>query len=250
MEVAHGTVGAPSLRPEHGIKFIFPPTTPSQSKLSKQTRKMEAQQELNDILNFEQLDLILSFLSDPAGAKVLRDQFVSACRIVKEKQDEAEALHRSTQSQSNLLEAKLKEFETEREAFQEQKNLEIAKLKTEQANLESLAQSLGEKFHDLTERISEVSGSVNNCKKTVGEKLQGFEDVISARASDREENVNQSLKDLFASVQHNTDDVSTMKDKSGEMATAMDSVKEHHERIETSLKAGVTKESIEDQIGP
>ncbi|PNP79519.1 hypothetical protein FNYG_07135 [Fusarium nygamai] len=211
---------------------------------------MEAQQELNDILNFEQLDLILSILPDPAGAKVLRDQFVSACRIVKAKEDEAEALHRSAQSQSNLLEAQLKELETERKAFQEQKNLEIEKLKAEQANLESLAQSLGEKFRDLTERIGEVSGNVNNCQTTVGEKLEGFEGVISARASDREENVNQSLKELLDSVQKNTDDVSTMKDKSDEMATAMNSVKEHHERIETSLRAGVTKESIKDQIGP
>ncbi|RBQ65846.1 hypothetical protein FVER14953_21764 [Fusarium verticillioides] len=211
---------------------------------------MEAQQETSRVLDLRQLDLILSFLPDPAGAKVLRAQFVSACRIVEGKEDEAKALHRSAQSQSNLLEAKLKELETEREAFQEQKNLEIEKLKTEQANLESLAQSLGERFRDLTERIGEMSGSVNNCKKTVGEKLEGFEDVISARASGREENVNQKLKDLLASVRKNTADVSTIKDKSGEMATAMDSVKENHEWIESSLRAGVTKVSIDGQIGP
>ncbi|KAF5232497.1 hypothetical protein FANTH_12958 [Fusarium anthophilum] len=211
---------------------------------------MEAQQETSRVLNLQQLDLILSLLPDPAGAKVLRDQFVSACRIVERKEDEAEAMHERAESQSKALQAQLETLQTEREAFQEQKNLETEELEAEQVKLQNIAQTLSEQFRNLATNVGEVSGNVNDCQKTVTEKLEGFREDISARASGREENVNQSLKDLHTSVKNSTDHLSTMKDKSIEMATAMASVNEEHKRIKSSLKAGVTMEGIKVEIAP
>ncbi|KAF5644481.1 hypothetical protein F52700_2480 [Fusarium sp. NRRL 52700] len=211
---------------------------------------MDAQQEASRVLNFEQLDLILSFIPDPAGAKVLRDQFVSACRNVEGKEDDANALHRSAESQSDLLQAQLKELEIERKAFDEQKKLEIDKLKSEQAKLENLARTLDERFQDLTTNVGQMAGNVNDCQKAVAEKLEGLGDVISARASGRENNVNQSLRDLLASAGKNAEGLSTMYDRSTVLATHMESVKDAQKRIESSIKDGVTMQGIKDQIAP
>ncbi|KAF5678768.1 hypothetical protein FCIRC_6382 [Fusarium circinatum] len=211
---------------------------------------MEAQQETSRVLNLQQLDLILSLLPDPAGAKVLRDQFVSACRIVERKEDEAEAMHERAESQSKALQVQLERLKTEREAFQEQKNLETEELEAERVKLQNLAQTLSEQFRNLTTNVGQVSGNVSDCQKTVAEKLEGFREDISARASGREENVNQSLRDLHNSLKKNTDDLSTVKDKSIEMATAMASVNEEHKQIKSSLNAGVTMGGIKVEIAP
>ncbi|KAF5580282.1 uncharacterized protein FSUBG_13435 [Fusarium subglutinans] len=211
---------------------------------------MEAQQETSRVLNLQQLDLILSLLPDPAGAKVLRDQFVSACRIVERKEDEAEAMHERAESQSKALQVQLERLKTEREAFQEQKNLETEELEAERVKLQNLAQTLSEQFRNLATNVGQVSGNVSDCQKTVAEKLEGFREDISARASGREENVNQSLRDLHNSVKKNTDDLSTVKDKSIEMATAMASVNEEHKQIKSSLNAGVTMGGIKVEIAP
>ncbi|RBA18435.1 hypothetical protein FPRO05_10730 [Fusarium proliferatum] len=214
---------------------------------------MDAQQETSRVLNLTQLDLILSFLPDAGGAKILRDQLVSACRMVEAKENEAQASHERAESQSNLLRDQLEELKTEREEFQKQKSLETEKLKDEQAKLKALAETLGSQFQHLSTNAGKVTERVSDWQKTVAEKLHGFEEAISHRASGREENVNllnKRVEDLLNSTKQNTKDLSSMRDKSDEMATAVDFVKEDQKRIESSLKNGVTMEGMTEQIEP
>ncbi|EXL47966.1 hypothetical protein FOCG_10472 [Fusarium oxysporum f. sp. radicis-lycopersici 26381] len=117
---------------------------------------MDAQQETSRVLDLKQLDLILSCISNPDGAKLLHDQSVSACRIVEAKADEVEATHGRAESQSQLLQAQFEEFNAEREAFREQMDQEIKKLKAEQVKFENLAQTLGSQFHEPT---SDMAGA-------------------------------------------------------------------------------------------
>ncbi|KAL5598127.1 hypothetical protein FOBRF1_011920 [Fusarium oxysporum] len=214
---------------------------------------MDAQQETSRVLDLKQLDLILSFVPNPGGAKVLRDQIVSGCRIVEAKEDEVEALHARVENQSTLLQVQLEELKTERESFRQQKDHEIEKLRAEQVKLENLARTLGSQFQDLTSNAGHLSDKVDECQTAVAEKLQGFGKVISDRASEREKTVNilnQSVKDLSASARKNAEDLSSMSDKCNVMATGMDSVKENQTRIESSLKDGVTMQGMKGQVKP
>ncbi|KAM0084514.1 hypothetical protein ACKRZS_003355 [Fusarium odoratissimum] len=214
---------------------------------------MDAQQETSRVLDLKQLDLILSFVPNPGGAKVLRDQIVSGCRIVEAKEDEVEALHARVENQSTLLQVQLEELKTERESFRQQKDHEIEKLRAEQVKLENLARTLGSQFQDLTSNAGHLSDKVDECQTAVAEKLQGFGKVISDRASEREKTVNvlnQSVKDLSASARKNAEDLSSMRDKCNVMATGMDSVKEDQTRIESSLKDGVTMQGMKGQVKP
>ncbi|TVY63341.1 hypothetical protein Focb16_v014395 [Fusarium oxysporum f. sp. cubense] len=214
---------------------------------------MDAQQETSRVLDLKQLDLILSFVPNPGGAKVLRDQIVSGCRIVEAKEDEVEALHARVENQSTLLRVQLEELKTERESFRQQKDHEIEKLRAEQVKLENLAQTLGSQFQDLTSNAGHLSDKVDECQTAVAEKLQGFGKVISDRASEREKAVNvlnQSVKDLSASARKNAEDLSSMSDRCNVMATGMDSVKEDQKRIESSLKDGVTMQGMKGQVKP
>ncbi|KAH7220591.1 hypothetical protein BKA60DRAFT_635091 [Fusarium oxysporum] len=133
---------------------------------------MDAQQETSRVLNLKELDLILSFIPNPDGAKLLRDQFVSACRIVEAKADEVEAIHGRAESQSKLLQAQFEELNAEREAFREQKDQEIEKLKAEQVKLENLAHvgRLAEQLQSLQLQATEL-GQENQILKNQNENL-------------------------------------------------------------------------------
>ncbi|EXM26244.1 hypothetical protein RAB80_012644 [Fusarium oxysporum f. sp. vasinfectum] len=133
---------------------------------------MDAQQETSRVLNLKELDLILSFIPNPDGAKLLRDQFVSACRIVEAKADEVEAIHGRAESQSKLLQAQFEELNAEREAFREQKDQEIEKLKAEQVKLENLAHvgRLAEQLQSLQVQATGL-GQENQTLKNQNENL-------------------------------------------------------------------------------
>ncbi|KAF4944723.1 hypothetical protein FGADI_12498 [Fusarium gaditjirri] len=214
---------------------------------------MDEQQETSRVLDLRQLDLILSFLPNPRGAKVLRDQIVSGCRIVEAKEDEVEALHGRAANQSDRLQAQLEELDAERQAFRVQRDQEIDSLQAERVKLENLAQTLDSQFQDLATNAGQVADKVNNCQTAVAEKLEGFGKVISDRSSEREETMNvltQSLKDYSASVEKNTEDLSSMKDKSSAIEAAVESVKDDQKRIESSLKSGVTMQGMMDTFNP
>ncbi|RKL07571.1 hypothetical protein BFJ71_g2173 [Fusarium oxysporum] len=214
---------------------------------------MDAQQEYSRVMDLKQLDIILSFIPNPDGAKLLRNQFVSACRIVEAKADEVEAIHGRAESQSKFLQAQFEALNTEREAFREQKDHENMKLRAEQVKLQNLARTLGSQFQDLTLNSGDLSDKVDNYQTAIAEKLQGFGKVISGRASEREETLNvlnQSVKDLSDSAKKNAEDLSSMSDMCNVMATGMDSVKEDQKRIESSLKDGVTMQDMKGQVEP
>ncbi|EXA38206.1 hypothetical protein FOVG_10174 [Fusarium oxysporum f. sp. pisi HDV247] len=133
---------------------------------------MDAQQETSRVLNLKELDLILSFIPNPDGAKLLRDQFVSACRIVEAKADEVEAIHGRAESQSKLLQAQFEELNAEREAFREQKDQEIEKLKAEQVKLQNLAHvgRLAKQLQSLQLQATEL-GQENQTLKNQNDNL-------------------------------------------------------------------------------
>ncbi|RKL48131.1 hypothetical protein BFJ70_g2488 [Fusarium oxysporum] len=214
---------------------------------------MEAQAETLQVLDLTQLDLALGFLPDRESAGILRRQFVDACQTVERADGRVRTLNAEAVAILNDLKAKQEKFETEkmseREAIKKEKatlRQEQEKLKEEQLQFKNLAKSLGSRVQVLSENVVQVSENVNSWRSTVTDATNKGEEACRQLNQD----IVTKLNDLSVSVNQNTKDLSSTKDKSIEMATAVASVREDQKQIEASLKDGVTMDGIKDQIKP
>jgi chromosome segregation ATPase len=213
---------------------------------------MEAQAENLLVPDFlAQLDLALGFIPDAQSADVLRRQFVDACETVERANGRVRTLNAEAEAILNDLKAKQEAFEnekkSEREAISNEKatlRQEQAKLRDEQAQFKKFAESLGSEVQKFSKSADQVSENVKTWSSTVTEASANRE----AAGRQLTEDIFSKLESLSVNVETNTKDLSLSKDKSAEMATALDSVKDVQEQIKLSLQDGATKEGMKSEF--
>ncbi|VTT83139.1 unnamed protein product [Fusarium fujikuroi] len=205
---------------------------------------MEAQAENFQVLDLAHLDLALGFIPDAQSADVLRRQFVDACQTVERAEGRVRTLSAELKAQQEAFEI---EKQSEREAIRKEKAIlqeEQGKLKDEQLEFKRLAASLGTEVQKLSKSVDQVSDNVQTWGSTVAEATADKEKTGRQLNQD----ILTKLESLSATVETNTTDLSSTKDKSVEMATALESVKKTQKQIELSLKDGVTKETMKGEF--